>query len=701
MKNRSWRERSVGGSMRRWRPRSSFVPRRRQGGRINERRRVGIRDLVAAPSEVSHQPEKRWRVIGGFFLILLAVLYFRLYMLQVPGHAHSVAMVESNSMRVSTIPASRGEILDRNGRVMVGNISTTEVRLSRAEAAQNPEIIGALSSLCNISVASIKSALADLRYDPYQPAPVLLSTPPNLVEYLTLHSAEFPGVTLLNVSKRVYPLGGGVAPHVLGYVGPINGTELASRPNQGYQMDSAIGKSGVERFYEQFLRGHDGQRTLRVSNTGRILGEALTRHAVVGDSLVLNIDAGLQNALDGFLSSGINRVRHSVDPRSGKIPPAPNGAAIVMDVTNGHVLALSSYPSYDLNQFVGGLSVSQFHGLLQTGAFNNFAIQGLYTPGSTFKMITSTAQLKSGILAAGSYVNDTGVFAVPGCQQGYHGCLFHDDETSGAGMINLPLALTKSSDYYFYNLGYLFWSQTKRYGLTPIQDVATKFGLDQYSQIDLPNETSGRVDSPIVRQRLHNEAPKAFPNAAWYTGDNLQMAFGQGSTVVTPIAMLDAYATLANGGTRYALEVVNSVVSPTGRVIQSYGPKVLDTISLPPSVRNPIVQGLTGVVASPEGTAYWPFHTYAHFDLNAFPVAGKTGTASNAPGLEPNAWFVGFGPTNSPRYAILCVIGQGGYGASASAPVVAQAFDYLVHNPLPPVAKSINPSLAPLVPAKK
>jgi penicillin-binding protein 2 len=118
-------------------------------------------------------------------------------------------------------------------------------------------------------------------------------------------------------------------------------------------------------------------------------------------------------------------------------------------------------------------------------------------------------------------------------------------------------------------------------------------------------------------------------------------------------------------------------------------------------VRNPIVQGLTGVVASPEGTAYWPFHTYAHFDLNAFPVAGKTGTASNAPGLEPNAWFVGFGPTNSPRYAILCVIGQGGYGASASAPVVAQAFDYLVHNPLPPVAKSINPSLAPLVPAKK
>ena len=679
----SWRDRPTGSRFSRlWRPWVSLNPFRRRGRQINESKPVGIRDLVAPPHEVRVRPERRWRIIGGFFLLLFVLLIGRLFVLQILDYKTSVATVRSNSLRTSTVPAPRGFILDRHGRPMVSNVTTTEVQLSRAEAHINPSIIGTLSSLTGVSVKQITGDLADLRYDPYQPAPILLNAPTSVVEFIRLHPQEFPGVSVLDVSTRTYPAGGVVGSQVLGYVGPINNFELAAYPHQGYQANSQIGKSGIEKFYERFLRGKDGTRTFEVDAFGNILGAVKSTPSITGNSVVLNIDQGLQSALDGYLANDILAVRKSIDPRSGKRPPAPNGAAIVLDPNTGAVLAMSSYPSFNLNEFVNGLSNAQFHQLLRVGAFNNYAIQGLYTPGSTFKMISATAELQTGILSPTKYVNDTGTFKVPGCVQNPKGCVFHDDEASGAGFINLPLALTKSSDYYFYNLGYLFWSQTGRYGQTPIQNVAAKYGLGLYSNVDLPNEVQGRVDSPQVRQALHAAAPKAFPYANWYTGDNLEMAFGQGTTVLTPISLANAYATFANGGTLYNPEVAAAVIDPHGKVVQRYLPRVLGHVSLPARVRGPILQGLTGVVASPSGTAYYTFHTIAKFSLSRFPIAGKTGTASNSYGQEPNSWFVGFGPIAHPRYVVLCVIGQGGYGANAAAPVVAEAFNYLVAHPV-------------------
>jgi penicillin-binding protein 2 len=189
-----------------------------------------------------------------------------------------------------------------------------------------------------------------------------------------------------------------------------------------------------------------------------------------------------------------------------------------------------------------------------------------------------------------------------------------------------------------------------------------------------------------VRKELHAEAPKSFPNVSWYTGDNIEMAFGQGTTALTPIALANAYATFANGGTRYAPEVAAAIVNAHGQTVLHYGPRVLGHVSLPASVRNPILQGLEGVVMSPAGTAYAPFHANINFSLSAFPIAGKTGTASNGGvSKEPNSWFVGFGPTTHPKYVVLCVIEEGGYGADAAAPVVARTFNYLVAHPIGPV----------------
>lgn len=695
VRRKSWRNRSTSPKFTRWwAPWYTLNPFRGRGRRINERRTVGLRDLVADPSEVRNRPDVRWRVIGGAFVMMLGFVVVRLFFLQVVDHDVSLAAAKNNALRTSVIPASRGEIRDRTGIALVGNVTTTELRLSYAEALLHPDVKGALAELTGKSIAEMDRLLGDLRYDRYQPIPILLDTPANLIEYLTLHKSEFPGVSLVHVSHRVYPLGGDVAPHLLGYVGPINGDELAARPDMGYQMDSKIGKAGIESFYETYLRGIDGKRTLRVDRSGNILGTVKSTSAQVGNSLVLNLDAGLQKALDGYLEAGILRARRTLDSSSGVYPPAPNGAAIVLDPTNGHVLAMSSYPNYDLSQFVTGLSNKTFQSLMSTGAFNNFAIQGQYTPGSTFKMISATAMLQTGIQSASKVVNDRGTYKVPGCLQGYHGCVFHGDDPAGSGYVSLPRALTTSSDVYFYELGYLFWSQTGRYGLTPIQKVASDYGLDSPTQIDLPNENVGRVDSPTVRKALHDAAPEAFPNVDWFTGDNLQMAFGQGSTAVTPLEMANAFATFANGGTRYAPEVVSAVVDARGKVIQSYEPKVLGRVSLPERIRGPILQGLLGVVSSPDGTAYSPFRRYSNFSLRDFPVAGKTGTASNSPGQEPNAWFVAFGPVPHPKYVVLCVIGKGGYGGSSAAPVVAQTFDYLVKHPVKPIriAPAINPT---------
>ncbi len=684
--NSSWRQRPTGSWFHRlWRPWNSLNPFRRPGQAINEGKQVGIKDLVASPEEVGHRPVVRWRIIGGFFVLLFLVLVIRLFMLQVLEHKSSQATANNNALRVSTIPANRGYVLDRQGNALVTNVDTTQIQLSQVAAKQYPQDIGALALLTHQSVAAIRLKLKNPQYNAYQPAPILSNAPSTMSNFIKLHASEFPGVQVVPISQRSYPFGGVTGSQVLGYVGPITGAEIAANPGYGYQTNSVIGKTGVESFYEKFLRGRDGTSTAQVNAAGTIVGTVKTLAPRIGDTLVLNIDAGLQRALDRALAQDIFRVRRNVDPVSGVHPKALNGSAIVMDPNTGAVLAMSSYPSYNLNSFTNGLSQKTFDGLLSSGAFTNYPLQGLFTPGSTFKMITATAMMQTGILSPNALINDSGKFTVPGCTGATHGCVFHDDQGRALGVVNLPSAITQSSDYYFYNLGYLFWSHQRQYGQTPIQNVAAEYGLGQYSNVDLPNEVQGRVDSPTVRQQLHAAAPLAFSNVSWYTGDNIEMAFGQGMTALTPIEMANAYATFANGGTRFQPEVAAAVLSPNGHVVQRYGSRVLGHITLTPSVRNPILQGLIGVVNNQAGTAYAPFHQYATFNLNNFLVAGKTGTASNQAGQEPNSWFISFAPALHPKYLVMCVVGQGGYGADAAAPVVAEAYNYLVAHPAGPI----------------
>ena len=652
---------------------------------MRERRGLSMADLVPSPDELESRPDVRLVIIGVIALVLFAVMVLRLFTLQVVDAKTYSKAVSANQIRTLPIPAPRGIITARSNTVLVGNLNSQEIVLSRQAAVQYPAVIAQVAALTSQTPAQVSKILANPKYDPYQPAPIMVDAPPATIQYLQEHPSQFPGVSVQTVSTRVYPQGGTTAAHVLGYVGAISASELAAHASAGYTQASQYGKAGLEEFYESQLHGTAGSESIAVNSQDQIVGVVSSKAPKSGNTLVLNIDLGLQQYLQAALGSQILIDRQTVDTKSGKMPPAINGAAIVMNPNTGEVLAMASYPDFDVSQFVNGISQSDLNVILQSGALNNYATSGLYTPGSTFKMITATASLQDGLMGADQVVNDTGTFTVPTCIAGGAGCVFHDDENGGLGYVNLPEALTASSDYYFYNLGYLFSAQETKYGSTPIQNVAADYGLGEATGIDLPGESVGRVDSQAVREKLHAENPTAFPNTTWYTGDNIEMAFGQGSTVVTPLEMATAYATFANGGTRYAPEVAAGVVTPGGKIVERYQPRVTGHVALTPAISNPILQGLEGVVNNPKGTAYATFQQYAKYNQSSFVVAGKTGTASNAPGLEPNSWFVGFGPNPNPQYVIVCVIGQGGYGANAAAPVVAEAFNYLTANPVGPV----------------
>ena len=611
----------------------------------------------------------------------------------------------ANQIRAVPVAPTRGLILDRYGNPLVNNLAVNTITLSRGEAAQHPEVVGRLAALIGQTTAQVQATVADNRNSIYEPVPVLPNATPTEILYIKEHPEDFPGVSTSTTNERNYPqlqipgpaAGSYPAAQTLGYVGTINSTELQSRASQGYQAGDAFGQSGLEYQYEQGLRGVPGTQQLEVDAKGQVVGTLTTVPAKPGDNLVTNLDIGLQQVADNALATQVQNLRKTLDPQcnnnSGCYPAATGGAVVVMDPRNGAVLASSSFPSYNPSIWVGGITNAEYAGLSDPA--NNEplldrVIEGQYTPGSTFKLNTATAALNAGVWTPSLYYPDTNTFNVPGCvaNSGATGCVLHNAAGDLGGDLNITEALTVSSDDFFYNLGALFYEGRATYGQTPIQDTANAYSLGELTGIDLPGEVAGRVDSQAERLKLHAEAPAAFPNTQWYTGDNVEMAFGQGSTIVTPIEQAVAYSTFVNGGTRYAPQVAAAVVSAQGKLVKQLTPQVTGHVNLPPNTYNPILAGLEGVVQNPSGTAYGTFQG------STFPVsqlAGKTGTADTVTGKEPTAWFIGF--TTTPQYVVVCVIDQAGYGAQAAAPVVRTIYDYLATHPVGAVALNPEPQV--------
>ena len=653
--------------------------------------------MLDAPDSTDARPGLRLRIVGISMIGLFAVLGLRLWALQVLQAPAAAQAVTANQIRAVPVAPTRGLILDRNGYPLVNNVVTEEITLSRVAAQHDPTVIGRLAAVVGKTPAQVQAAITNPQYSLYKPVPILTDAPLEDVVYIKEHQAEFPGVSSQQTTQRSYPQtqlpgpaqGTYPAAQVLGYVGTINTAELKSRASQGYLAGDAFGQAGLEYQYETQLHGTPGQQQLEVDPKGQVAGVLKSTPPTPGGNIVTNIDTNLQQVADDALAAQVQSLRQGFDPacnnKAGCYPAATGGAVVVMNPQNGAIYAMSSYPSYDPSVWVGGIAQSAYSALSDPAnnqPLLNRAIDGLYTPGSTFKLNTATAALQTGLISPGFSYYDSGEFKTPGCQYNSTTCVFHNSAGDPAGTYNVSGALTVSSDDFFYNLGYLFYAQSAKYGATPIQDQAAQYSLGELTGIDLPGEAQGRVDSPAQRVKLHALAPKAFPNTTWYTGDNIEMAFGQAGTYITPIEQATAYSTFANGGTRYAPQVAAAVVSPSGKVVKKIAPQVVGHVALSPASYQALMTGFTGAVQSSNGTAYGAFQ-----GLN-FPggLAGKTGTADTVAGKEPTAWFVGFGPTASPQYVVVCVIDQAGFGATAAAPVVRNVFSYLATHPVGPAA---------------
>jgi penicillin-binding protein 2 len=606
----------------------------------------------------------RLGVLGIVILSLFAALFSRLWYLQVMDSETFRVEARSNQVRVVYQPAPRGRILDRNGEVLVDNRGAQIITVDRNRVKDEPDVVPRLAALLNITVPELERRLKDVRFSPFTPVPVAEEVAEETVVYLREHQADFPGVAATIRAERAYP-NGTLGAHLFGYVGQITDKELPERRSRGYREGDEIGKQGIERSYEEDLRGEPGRRLLQVNSEGKAIGPPIRETAPVqGHDLMLTVDIDIQRAAEESLALGLESARNLRDNEERKSFIAPAGAVVVLDPRNGSVLAMASNPTFNPADFVNGIRPELFQ-VLQDPAnhspLNNRAIQGLYSPGSTFKLMTAIAAMEKGLVDARTTILDGGSYRLRNCRGDT--CIFRNAGGIAHGRVNMARGLTVSSDVYFYQLGASFWTQRQQHG-DAMQDVARRLGFGTVTGIPLPSEAKGRVPDPATRRRLHEANPAAFPNGDWRTGDNINLAIGQGEMAVTPLQLASAYATFANGGTVFRPRVVDKVVDQKRRILREVEPIAERKVEIAPAIHDAIVAGLRGVVSG-EGTAAGAF---AGFPLERLSVAGKTGTSQVAK-KQDTALFVAFAPVENPQYVIAVVMEESGFGGSVAAPV--------------------------------
>jgi penicillin-binding protein 2 len=380
--------------------------------------------------------------------------------------------------------------------------------------------------------------------------------------------------------------------------------------------------------------------------------------------VVLTIDADVQRVAESALAEGLAAARSRPDADAGRPLVADAGAAVALDPRSGAVLALASHPTFPLPELANGVSQEEadlLFGRASGAPFVNRALRG-YAPGSTWKLITATAALTSGLITADTRLQDGGTFTIPGCLTG---CTRQNAGGAAYGTVDVERALAVSSDVFFYAQGADFWQRRGSLGETRLQDVAGAFGFGEPTGTELPDESGGRLPTPASRAALHQRDPAAWPEGRWFVGDDVNLAIGQGDLAVTPLQLANAYATFANGGTRYVPGLVLRVQRQDGTVVRAGKPRVAGRMELPDEVRRPVLDGLVGATTAPGGTATGAF---AGWPSNRYPVAGKTGTAQAKP-KQDSALFAAVAPVTDTQVAVAVVMEQAGFGADAAAPV--------------------------------
>lgn len=674
---------------------------------------------------MSERSSLRLVVLGVLVVSLLGTLLLRLFYLQVIASDQYVQAASDNRIRPVITPAIRGLILDQEGRPLVTNrtslvVSIDQTALNELPAKSVDVVLTRLAKALGTTHSEIaarlticgrpKAARAPLCWNgsEYQPIPIAKDVSLDLALRIMEKRSDFPGVMAGLEGVREYPSPDGVnAAHLLGYLGPVNDAEFAAnnKPARGPSTllrTDLIGRAGLEAEYDTALRGVAGVKALEIDRQGAVVGTQSETVATPGNYLVTNIDAKLQKVVEVQLAGAIARARAQSDKTVGRFK-GDSGAAVVVDVTNGHVLAMASWPTYDPKIWVGGISAKEFDALQSASAgipLLSRATQGLFAPGSTYKVFSTAAAARQGRNLQGNYDCPSSLKIGPQ--------VFRNHESKGYGLISLQRAIEVSCNTVFYGIADQLWKDAggldvRSTAPDPIAAAAKGFGIGRRTGIDLPSEARGRVGSRAFKQALWDQyhttwcanAKNGYTNLAkknpakaaqfraydaencvdgyrWREGDALNAAIGQGDTALTPLQLAMAYSAIANGGTVWQPQVARAVVSPSGRLVKSIRPKSAGRAPASASTLAFLRAALEGVVTN--GTAQAPF---AGFPLSQIPVAAKSGSAEVSTTKAPTSWFASYAPANKPRYAVVMMVSQGGTGAKTSAPGVRKIYEAL------------------------
>jgi len=645
----------------------------------------------------------RFNVLMVLVYIVGIILLVRLFNLQIVHGAEYRETSNTRLSRESTLEATRGDILDRSGNVLATTRTTFNLSLYKtksddetlnrcilnitnlldknkekypdnfpinnekkytlkdeelkkwlrnfklSENAKEEDAIRYFIKKYKITntewkdirkIIAIRYEITTKGYSSTKSLSISKNVSREVVAQISEKNTDYPGITISTDSERVYGFNN-LASHIVGYIGRISQEEyIANKDSENpYKNDDYVGRTGIESMFESYLRGKDGKEEIEMSVDGTVTGSSVTQDAIQGSSIVLTIDAKLQKVAEDSLKNNIEKIKRG---GFGKRYNAEGGSVVVIDVKTGEIRAMASYPDYNPNSWVGGISTEEYNKIKKKNALFNKAISGAYEPGSVFKMATAIAGLETKSISKTEKINDTGIYKRYTDYQPR--CWIYNQSHHGHGYVNVQQAIQKSCNYFFFETAY-------RMGIDKLDKYANYFGLGTKTGIELPSETAGILASP-----------KTIKN--WSGGRTLQTAIGQQS-IFSPLQIAKYTAIVANGGKKINPTIVKNVLNADGteeskKQIKKYVKQKLNLenessdIKLSKENVDIVKQGMKSV-AQDGGTAY---NIFKDFKIE---IGGKTGSAE-APGNKVNAWFTGFAPYDNPEICVVVMVENGGHG---------------------------------------
>lgn len=670
----------------------------------------------------------RFNILIIIVYLVGIILITKLFDLQIINGAEYRETSNTRLSRERTLEATRGDILDRSGNVLATTYTTFNLELYKTKSddetlnqcilntvnllekyneeypdnfpiskdkkytikgdelknwldkydlSQNSsiqEVIDYFAGKYKISnkkwkdirkIISIRYEISTKGYSSTKSLKIANDVSREVIAQISERNSEFPGITISTDTDRMYGYGR-LASHILGYIGRITQDELNASTDYKYQNDDYVGRTGIENLFEDYLRGVDGKEEIEMSVDGTVTGETVTEEAIQGSNIVLSIDAKLQSIAENALKNNIEKIKKG---GFGKKYNAEGGSVVVLDVNSGEVLAMASYPDYDPNLWVGGISQKDYSKIKEENALFNKSISGAYAPGSIFKMVTAIAGLESGAITRTEKVNDTGVYRKYRDYQPV--CWYYTSYHRGHGYVNVSQAIEKSCNYFFYETA-------DRMGIENLNKYAKYFGLGSRTGIELPSETSGILASPEAAKKV---------GETWSAGRNLSAAIGQSYNNFSPLQIAKYIAMVANGGKEIKPTIIRNILNADGTEsskaeINEFVSKKLGLsddksadITISKDNMNAVLAGMKSVTGDQGGTAY---SIFKNFNIE---LGGKTGSAEA--GNKVNAWFAGFAPYDNPEICVVVMVENGGHGyytAEVAKEIISEYFGMNITN---------------------